>query len=124
MDAKKIVLVTEDESAYRRILTERLTSEGFEVVAAKNGEEGLALALEKHPDIILLDLVMPEMDGIEMAHKLREDEWGKSAKVIILTNLTDMVKVQEALDNRIFDFFVKTDVELEELVKKINDMLR
>lgn len=91
----------------------------------KNGEEGLALALEKQPDLILLDLQMPKMGGIEMAENLRVDEWGKKAKVIILTNVSsDMNKTQQAVENKIFQYLIKTDIKIEDLVSKVKDFIK
>lgn len=124
-DAKKTILIVEDEPAYQHTLAEKLGMEGFAVLTAKNGEEGLATALGKHPDLILLDLQMPKMDGIEMAKKLRADDWGKKAKVIILTNVSsDMNKTQQALENEIFRYLVKTDIKLEDLVQKVKDFTK
>ena len=68
---KKVVLVIEDDPPLREALYDKLTREGFSVFLAKNGEEGLALALREHPDLVLLDLLMPKMGGIEMARRLR-----------------------------------------------------
>lgn len=123
-DTKKIILIVEDEPSYQHTLAEKLGHEGFVVIGAKNGEEGLDIALEKHPDLILLDLWMPKMDGIAMAKKLREDEWGKKAKVIILTNLSDINKTEQALENEIFQYIVKTDIKIEELVSKVKDFIK
>src|SRR5690348_10074943 len=85
--AKKSVLIIEDEASMLTVLTDKLKELGFDTHQARNGEEGLSVALQVHPSIILLDVLMPKMDGITMMNKLREDEWGKSAPVIILTNV-------------------------------------
>lgn len=124
MSDKKTILVVEDEPSYQHTLAEKLGMEGFAILAAKDGEEGLAIALEKHPDLILLDLKMPKMDGIEMARRLRQDEWGKKAKVIILTNTSDMTKTDQALENEIFQYLVKTDIKLEDLVEKVKNFTK
>ena len=119
---KKVVLVIEDDPPLREALYDKLTREGFSVFLAKNGEEGLALALREHPDLVLLDLLMPKMGGIEMARQLRADAWGKEAKVIILTNVTDLEHVSTALDEKVFDYLVKADTPLDELVTKIREV--
>lgn len=121
---KKTILVVEDEPAYRRILTEKFELSGFTVLNAKDGEEGLAIALEQHPDLILLDLAMPKMDGITMGKQLRDDSWGKTAKIIILTALGDVENIQKALESDIFHYFIKSDMKLEDLVKKVQEMLK
>lgn len=73
--------------------------------------------------MILLDIVMPEMDGITMLQKLRENDWGKKALVLILSNLSDYTKIFEALENNTFDYLIKTDWSLEELMEKIREKL-
>jgi two-component system response regulator VicR len=119
MENKKIILITEDQAPLRNILREKLDSEGFSTLEASDGEKGLELALKEHPDLIILDILLPKMNGMEMLKKLREDIWGKTAKVIILTNLTDGQTMSNVMDEEVFDYFVKTDIKLEDFVKKI-----
>jgi CheY-like chemotaxis protein len=122
---KKIILITEDEPPMLRILTDALMDSGFETLQAKNGQDGLALALEKHPDLVLLDLLMPNMDGLTMIQKLRTDGWGKNVPVIILTNVSSdsdpiietVVKTQPAY------YFVKSDVKLDQIIEKIKQIV-
>jgi DNA-binding response OmpR family regulator len=123
MENKKIILVVEDEAPLRHALIEKLFHEGFEVLNAKNGEEGLETALLKHPQVILLDILMPKMDGMEVLRKLRADAWGKTAHIIMLTNLNDNERVAEAMKNHAFDYFVKSDVKIQEVVDKIKEKL-
>lgn len=123
MDTKKTILVIEDEIPLQSALAEKLSHEGFAVLNAKNGEEGLDTALRLHPDLILLDIVMPKMDGIAMLKKLRVDAWGKKARVIMLTNLSDNEKVAEAMKNQAFDYLVKSDVKIAEIIEKIKAKL-
>jgi DNA-binding response OmpR family regulator len=119
----KKVLVTEDEAPLRNAVSDILTFEGFTVFQAKNGQEGLDIALKEHPDLILLDLMMPVMDGLTMLQKLREDEWGKTAAVILLTNINDPEKVAAATDAGTYDFLVKSDWNIEDVVGKIKTRL-
>jgi len=121
---KKKILVIEDEPAYQHTLAEKLGMEGFVVLGAKNGEEGLVMALREHPDLILLDIIMPKMDGITMLSKLREDEWGKDVKVVIFSNLAEMGKVASDLkDKGVYKYIVKTDIKLGDLVQKIREFM-
>src|SRR3989344_2765072 len=113
-DTKKTILIVEDEEPMQLVLKDILAFEGFDVFEAKNGEEGLEMALRVRPDLILLDILMPQMNGLVMLKKLCEDEWGKKAKVIILTNYDEKEKDAEALDNKVFDYFVKTDIKITE----------
>lgn len=119
----KKILVVEDELSLLQALELKLTKEGFHVVSAHNGQEGLAVAIQEHPDLILLDIIMPIMDGLTMLKKLREYPPAKDTPVIILTNLTGSEKVAEALENESFDFLVKSDWRLEDVVKKVREKL-
>ena len=121
--AKKVVLIVDDEKAYRTIFAQKLVEEGFVVLEAADGAEGLKVALEKKPDAILLDLQMPNVDGITMLSKLREDPWGKQAEVIILTNISDNEKLAEAIKNHTFVYLVKTDMSMDELVVKVKSTI-
>lgn len=118
------ILIVEDEKAVSNILQEKLVSEGFNILTALDGADGLATALEKHPDIILLDIVMPVMDGITFLKKLRHDQWGAKAKVIVLSNLDDEKKVAEALESGAHHYLVKTDWKIDDLVAKVRAVLK
>jgi CheY-like chemotaxis protein len=119
METKKI-LVVEDEPMIRRALVENIADEkGLIVMSAKNGKEGLDAALREHPDFILLDLVMPLMDGMEMLSRLREDPWGKDAKVMFLSNLADSQKVAEGVAKGVHKFMIKSNTNVSELLAYI-----
>jgi DNA-binding response OmpR family regulator len=120
----KKILVIEDEASLLKVLNTKISSEGFEVLQARNGEEGLKLALKEHPDLILLDIVMPKMDGMTMLEKMKEDKWGKDAKVIILSNLSEAEKTADILNANIKDFLVKSDWSINDLMKKIKKELK
>lgn len=119
----KKILIVEDERPLLKALSEKFNNEGFEVLKAGDGKEGLDMALTKEPDIILLDIVMPVMDGISMLKNLRRDNSGKDIPVIILTNLSDAEHTADALENKAYDFLVKSDWKLEDVVKKVKEKL-
>ncbi len=119
----KTVLIVEDEASLRRALREKFSHEQFEVLEAANGADGLAVALREHPDLILLDIIMPRMDGIEMARQLRKDAWGKHVSIIILSNLSDTKQIQAAMENDVFEYFVKTDTTIESVSEKAKHLL-
>jgi DNA-binding response OmpR family regulator len=119
----KKILIVEDEAPLRNALRDKLIGEGFMVFEAVNGEAGLELALKEHPDLILLDIVMPKMDGFAMLEAMRTDPWGKKANVIVLTNLNDQEYVLKSFRDEVYDFFVKTDVRIEDLISKIKGKL-
>ncbi len=122
---KKVLLIVEDEESMLDVLVEKFSRDGFpKPYAARNGEEGLAIALKEHPDLILLDILMPKMDGITMLKKLREDEWGKTAKVIILTNYDttdDMLKQIAATEPAYY--LLKSNWRIEDVITKSKEVL-
>ncbi len=121
--AKKRILISEDEGPLLQVLGEKFTNEGFVVFKAKDGIEAVDMALREHPDLILLDVIMPRMDGIMALQKIREDSWGQGVPVIILTNLNDADTAGEALKNRAYDYMVKSDWKLDDVVKKVRERL-
>lgn len=123
MPGNKKVLIIEDEADIQKILSDNLTKAGYEVVSATNGQAGLEAALQNHPDLILLDIIMPVMDGMTALEKIREDEWGKGVPVIILTNLSDGTKAMDAKTSGVYDYLVKADWDLKDVVQKINEKL-
>lgn len=125
MENKRIILITEDEKSLRSVLHSKLINEGFDVIEAKDGEEGLEVSLKEHPDLILLDLLMPKLDGMSMLRKLRDNEWGKTVPVIILTNLSsnDEVRNKDITELEPTYYFVKTDKSMEEIVDSIKERL-
>jgi two-component system, OmpR family, alkaline phosphatase synthesis response regulator PhoP len=119
----KKILIVEDERTILGPLTKKLEKEGFDVQQAPDGEIGLRTALQKRPDLILLDIVMPEMDGMTMLENLRTDTWGRDVPVVILTNLDDGKKVAEATKHGSFDYLVKSDWSVSDVVDKIKQKL-
>ena len=121
----KRILVIEDEQLTRQALVDELASEGFEVLQATNGEEGLNTALKEHPDLVLLDIVMPKMDGISVMSKLREDSWGKDVPIIMLTVLdSDDAILQKIVENKPAYYLIKkNELHAEEIVAKVKEKL-
>ncbi len=115
----KTILIVEDEPMLSGVLRDRLSQESFNLLLAENGEAGLSMALEKHPDLILSDIMMPKMDGLTMLKKLREDEWGRKAQVIMLSNLSDMASISDAISNNATEYMLKSELDLDDVVKKI-----
>lgn len=119
----KKILIVEDEIAYVKLLRTRLEF-SYKVLDASNGKDGLKIAKKEHPDLILLDIIMPIMDGMAMLKELRKDHWGKDAKIILLTNLEagDKIVTQISTDRPTY-YFVKSDVKLDDLLDKINSLV-
>lgn len=119
----KKILVVEDEQDIRESVTEALEDAGFEVVTAADGIKGLKAALDEKPDLILLDLVMPGYDGQTVLDKLREDPWGRNAKVIILSSMDDVGNIVNAHYKNIVDYIIKPHNSLAEIVRKTREGL-
>lgn len=125
-EIKKIaLLIVEDEKATIDALTDKFVREGFEVLQAKNGDEGLSTAIEKQPRLILLDLAMPKMNGLEMMRRLREaNEYGKNVPIVILTNFTADDKITWAVaKNEPAYYLIKADWKIEDVVEKVREAL-
>jgi DNA-binding response OmpR family regulator len=117
--ATKIAII-EDDAAIAQMYRMKFEAEGYNVETAENGKLGLALAQEMSPDIILLDLMMPEMTGEEMLSKMRATDWGKDIKVIILTNMGEQEAPASLKTMSVLAFIVKADMtprQVAELVK-------
>jgi len=124
MQSKKILIV-EDEAPLLRALVDKFTLEGFETIAAEDGKSGITIALKEHPDIILLDLLLPKMDGVTVMKKIREDAWGKHVPIIVLTNVSGDDKImREVLKNEPAYYLIKTDWRLlDSVVEKVKERL-
>ena len=114
------VAIVEDDQAISQMYRIKFEQEGYDVETAENGKLGLALAESMKPDIILLDLMMPEMRGDEMLAALRKTDWGKNIKVVILTNVGEQ-EIPEAVKKlNVEDIILKADMtprQVADLVK-------
>ncbi|MEK7608688.1 MAG: response regulator [Patescibacteria group bacterium] len=115
------IAVVEDEEVMSRSLTGELEDAGFEVIKAFDGEQGLRLVLKEQPDLILLDIVMPKMDGMTMIKMLRESgEYGKHVSIILLTNLNaDDAIMSSVAKNEPSYYLVKSSYTVADVVAKV-----
>ncbi|HSE56806.1 MAG TPA: response regulator [Candidatus Paceibacterota bacterium] len=125
MNTQKTILIVEDEKDIREALRDVLENNQYLVLEAKNGKEGVTAALEHHPDLILLDLLMPEMDGMAALTTIRSDVWGKDAPVIILTNLNANNEhlVADVVSHKPLYYLIKSDWNIGDVLKKIEETL-
>lgn len=117
------ILIVEDDAPLREALETTLKAEKFEIASAANGEEGLKKVKEKKPDLILLDIVMPKMDGITMTHKLQEKPATKNIPIIFLTNLSDVETISKVVKEGMFDYLVKSEWDINDLVALVKKRL-
>ena len=119
------ILLVDDEPILVSMYKVKLQNAGYDVVTASDGEMGLQTALREKPDLILLDIKMPKMDGIEVLRKLREDKWGKTVPIIILTNIDepdDKISKGVSSDHPVY-YLVKSNTRPDKLLKKVDEII-
>lgn len=119
----KKILIIEDEKSLAEALRDKITSNGYQVIIANDGEEGLRAAKSEDPDLILLDIILPKKDGMTVLEELRGTDWGSGIPVIILTNLLDGDKVISALKAGVRDYLIKSDWKINDVVKLIKEKI-
>ena len=118
------ILIVDDDPLIARMYETRMKAEGYDVEVATNGEEALATVRKETPDLILLDVMMPKLNGVETLKILKGEEKTKKIPVIILTNLGDRPEdVANAKKLGALDYLVKTQVSLKELSEKVKSVL-
>jgi len=121
--AKKILII-EDDDFFRELLRKKLKSEGFEVAEATDGEKGAKMAKEKAPDLILLDLLMPGIDGFEVLSRIRGESSTASIPVIILSNLGQQEDIEKGIKLGANDYMIKSQFDINQVIEKINGLLK
>jgi two-component system, OmpR family, alkaline phosphatase synthesis response regulator PhoP len=119
----KKILFIEDESALQKTFGDLLEARGYKIISALDGELGINLAKAEKPDLVLLDLVLPKVRGLEVLKQLKEDPGTKNIPVIILTNLEGISEVEQALELGAMTYLVKAQYDLEEVFVKIKKAL-
>jgi CheY-like chemotaxis protein len=118
------ILLAEDDRILRKAGEATLKKRGYAVIAAVDGEDALAKARAHKPDLILLDVIMPKMQGFEVLANLKSDVGTREIPVIMLSNLQDESDVRKATDGGAVDYLVKSNVPLDVLAARIADALR
>ncbi len=122
-DNKPHILLVEDDVFLSGIYQKKFEMEGYKVTAVDNGEKVLPEAKKKMPDIIMLDILLPKMDGFTVLSKLKEDEQVKNIPVILLTNLGQKDDVEKGLQMGAVDYLIKAHFKPSEVVDKIKAVL-
>jgi DNA-binding response OmpR family regulator len=125
MAEKQKILMVEDDPFFSRLCSRALEEEGYEVVVAPDGEKGLELIEPEDPDLVLLDIILPKMNGFEVLGKIREHENEEVAtkKVIILSNLYAKEEEEKGKKLRANDYLIKANITSDDLVKKVKEVL-
>ncbi len=119
------LLVVEDSAPLRLVLAEKLRDEKFEVLEAGGGEEGLKMASEQKPDMIITDIVMFPMDGLEMASRIRSSgQWGKDVHIIALTNQNSAEEEGRLTNLKLTAYLVKAETGLDDVVARVKAVLK
>lgn len=120
---KKKILVIEDSPYLAESLNDMLDISGFESILALNGREGVSLAIEHQPDLILLDIRLPDIDGYEVYRRIRENDWGAKANILILTASESTENISKNIDLPKDDVLFKPEWSVQDLITKIQERL-
>ncbi len=120
---KKILLI-EDDNMLRELITKRLTDGGYQVAQAIDGINGLMAVKEIRPDLVLLDIILPGMDGFEILEKIKSDDQISKIPVIMLSNLSQTSDIEKALKLGASDYFIKINFTSDDVLEKIKNILK
>lgn len=118
------ILIIEDDKFLRELIARKLLKEGYQIVEAIDGEEGLKKVKEEMPDLVLLDLILPGIDGFEVLAKMKDEPKISLIPVLILSNLGQKDEIEKGLKLGAVDFLVKAHFTPEEIVEKIKNILK
>jgi DNA-binding response OmpR family regulator len=122
-DEKTKILLIEDDPFLSSMYSTKFEMENFSVLAAVDGEKGLKLALTERPDVILLDIIMPKMNGFEVLEKLKDSTITKDVPVILLTNLNQKDEIEKGMSLGATDYLIKAHFMPSEVVDKIKKVI-
>lgn len=121
LKSDKKILIVEDDEDFIYIIQKKFASAGLSLITAKDGQQGVEMNIKENPDLILSDISMPKMDGIEMAKKIRETD--KDVPIIFLTNIKDVDYTRSAQTSGNFDYLIKSDTSIGQIVEKVKAKL-
>lgn len=120
--AKKI-LVVEDDKFLRELIAQKLLKEGYDIVQAVDGEKGLKSVKDEKPDLVLLDLILPGIDGFEVLAKVKEDPVLSAVPIIILSNLGQKEDIERGLKMGANDYLIKAHFTPSEIIEKVRSVI-
>jgi len=121
---KKTILIVEDDKFLRDLIVQKLMKEGFDTVEAVDGEQGVEKVKETKPNLVLLDLILPGMDGFEVLAKIKEDPLLSEIPVIILSNLGQRDDIEKGLKLGAADYLIKAHFTPGEVIEKVKSTMR
>lgn len=120
---QKKILIIEDDDFFRGLIAKKLLFEEFDVYMASNGEEGISKMKEQKPSLVLLDMLLPSLDGFEILTKIKEDATLAQTPVIVASNLDEKEDIDRALKMGAFDYLIKSQYTPEMIVEKVKKAL-
>lgn len=122
-EVKGTILIVDDDEFLTSLYAEKFIKFGYAVEAAKNGEDGMNMIEKLHPDAVILDILMPGENGIDMLKKLRANPKTKNQLVLVLSNLDEKAKIAECQHQNVFDYIIKAHVTPDEIINQVQNML-
>lgn len=122
--AKEKILIVEDEIPLLDLYTKKFESAGFEVIRAEDGGQGAEKALKEVPDAILLDIMLPVMNGFEVLKRIKNNDATKEIPVVILSNMAEMPNVTEGLMDGAVEYLIKVEHTPEEVLEVVQDAIK
>lgn len=123
MSQNPTILLVEDDTMLHEMYTQKFTKEGYTVLSAYNGLEGIKMAEEHKPAIVLLDIIMPKMDGFVALKKLKKNDATKEIPVLLLTNLGQEEDIRKGKELGAADYFIKANHTPQEIVNKVKELI-
>lgn len=120
----KKILIVEDDKFLRELIGQKLTKEGYDILESIDGEDGLKKIRNEKPDLVLLDLILPSIDGFEVLSRIKEDASLKSPPIIILSNLGQKEDVERGLKSGAVDYLIKAHFTPGEIIEKVKNILK
>jgi len=119
----KTILIIEDDTFLQGLVARKLGGQGFNILTASNGEEGLKIMETAVPDLLLLDLLLPKIDGFEVLARMRTNAGLRDVRVMVFSNLSEEKDIKRAKDLGVIDYLVKSNFTLDELANRIKEVL-
>lgn len=124
MDTPRKILLVEDDPFLVTLLKAKLSREGFEILHAKDGQEAIDILRKGKPDLILLDIILPQKSGFEVLEEVRSDPQLRGIPVIIISNLGQTGDIEKGKELGVIEYFVKAKISVDELSDKVKEFLK
>lgn len=124
MEKKKKILIVEDETAFLYALQSKLSIKGFEVFTATTAEEGLKILEKEKVNLIIIDILLPKMDGFDFLRLIKDQPETKFTPIVIISNLSDKENIDHGVKLGVKDYLVKSEFNLDGIVSKIEEIIK